>query len=134
MSRIASYFTFNGNCKEVMNSYKACLRGELYFQTVGESPLTEKLPQTMKDYILQATLKKGNILLMGTDMTDNNLVKGNTTATLIDCTSKDEVNAYYANLSEGGNHMHPLEETFWGGLFGGVTDRYGNRWLFHYKR
>jgi PhnB protein len=28
---------------------------------------------------------------------------------------------------------HPIENTFWGDLFGGITDKYGNHWLFHYK-
>ena len=45
--QIQSYLTFNGNCREAMNFYKQCLGGELWFQTVGESPLSEHMPPQM---------------------------------------------------------------------------------------
>ena len=30
--------------------------------------------------------------------------------------------------------MHSLENTFWGALFGGLTDRFGNHWLLHFDK
>ncbi|MDB5086510.1 MAG: glyoxalase, partial [Mucilaginibacter sp.] len=68
MSTINSYLTFSGNCREAMTFYQQCLGGELVFQTIGESPLSEKMPKKMKDFILHATLTKGNLLLIGSDM------------------------------------------------------------------
>ncbi len=58
MTQINSYLTFNGNCREAMNFYKSCLGGELHFQTIGDSPLSEGMPAAMKACILKATLKK----------------------------------------------------------------------------
>ena len=42
--QINSYLTFSGNCREAMNFYVTCLGGELVFQTIGESPLANKMP------------------------------------------------------------------------------------------
>ena len=44
-----------------MNFYKECLGGELIFQTIGESPLSERMPDRMKDCILHSTLKTAKI-------------------------------------------------------------------------
>jgi PhnB protein len=41
-----------------MTFYKECLGGKLVFQTVGEAPLSEKMPKKIKGCILHATLKK----------------------------------------------------------------------------
>jgi Uncharacterized protein conserved in bacteria len=68
MTQINAYLTFNGNCREAMTFYQICLGGDLSFQTVGESPLSAKMPGRMKDCILQATLTNGALVLMGSDM------------------------------------------------------------------
>lgn len=67
MTQINAYLTFNGNCREAMMFYGFCLGGELIFQTIGESPLAEKMNPKMKDSVLHATLKKDKLVLKGTD-------------------------------------------------------------------
>jgi PhnB protein len=61
---INTYLTFSGNCREAMTFYQKCLGGELSFQTIGEPPLSEKLPKKMKDFILNFTFSNGSLLLM----------------------------------------------------------------------
>lgn len=55
MTQINSYLTFNGNCREAMTFYQECLGGELFMQTIGESPMAEQMPLPMKESILHAT-------------------------------------------------------------------------------
>lgn len=113
-----------------MTFYKRCLGGSLIFQTVGESPLSGKIPKRMKDCILQATLQKGSLVLTGSDMVgEEGLLKGNSVSLLLTCSSEDEIDDYYAKLSEGGTADHPLEDTFWGARSGDLTDKFGNHWL-----
>ena len=132
---INSYLTFNGNCREAMEFYQQCLGGELVFQTIGESPLSEKIPPQMKEYILHCTLTNGPLVIMGSDMGDDNrLVKGNSISLMLNCKSMDEIKACYDALSFGGQRNHPLEDTFWGALFGDLTDKYGNHWLLHFDK
>jgi PhnB protein len=135
MATINSYLTFNGNCREAMNFYKDCLGGKLMLQTVGESPLSDKMPQQMKDSILHAALTSGDLVLMGSDMVDDRgLIKGNGVSLVLNCTSEAEIRSAYSMLSAGGNATHPLELTFWGALFGGLTDKYGNLWLLSFEQ
>jgi len=118
-----------------MTFYNECLGGELTFQTVGESPLAAKMPKEMKDCILHATLTKGNLVLMASDMvSENGLVKGNSVSLMLHCGSEAEIKTSYKRLSAGGEQTHELENTFWGALFGDLTDRYGNHWLLHYQK
>lgn len=133
MTQINSYLSFNGNCREAMNFYQQCLGGELTLQTIGESPLADKMPQQMKDSILHSTLTKDSLVLMATDMvSDQGLLRGNGVSLMLNCSSEEEIRTFYNKLSDGGKATHPLEITFWGALFGDLTDKYGNNWLLHF--
>lgn len=133
MNQIISYLTFNGNCREAMSFYQSCLGGALSFQTVGDNPRSEKLPQVMKEYIVHATLRKEHMLLMGTDMIAEKLSRGNSVSILLECSSHEELRRYYENLATSGETTQPVTKTYWGALFGGLTDKYGIQWLLHYK-
>lgn len=135
MAKINAYLTFNGVCREAMNFYKDCLGGELQLQTIGESPMTDQMPSQMQAHILHATLSKGDLILMGSDMvSEEGIIKGNTVSMALDLSSEEEIRSCYEKLSAGGKANHPLENTFWGALFGDLTDKYGNHWILNYTR
>ena len=134
MTAITSYLTFNGKCREAMNFYKNCLGGELVFQTVGESPVCNEMPEQMRDSILHSTLIKGPVVLMGSDMAPKALVAGNTVSLMLNCSSEEEAKEVYPKLAAGGTPHDPLQISFWGALFGSLTDKYGNQWLVHYDK
>jgi PhnB protein len=135
MSRINVYLAFNGDCREAMTFYKNCLGGELQLQSVGESPMSGNMPANMSQHILHSTLNRGDLLIMASDMAPKGgLVKGNSVSLLLDCESEEEIRNCYSKLSSGGSPDHPLENTFWGALFGDLTDRFGNRWLLNFLK
>ena len=132
---IQAYLTFNGNCREAMNFYKECLGGELFFQTIGESPLSDRMPPKMKAYILHSTLTRGSLVLMGSDMVpQSGLSIGNAVSLSLQCSSEEDLHTFYRKLSEGGTADHPIEVSFWGALFGDLTDKYGNHWLLNFQK
>jgi PhnB protein len=133
--QINTYLTFNGNCREAMNFYNDCLEGALYFQTIGESPLADKMPPQMKACILHSTLTKGGLVLMASDMVSNaGLQKGNAVSLMLACDSEAGIENYYAKLSADGQQTHPLEHTFFGSIMGGLTDKFGNHWLLNFDK
>lgn len=135
MTNINSYLTFNGNCRQAMQFYQKCLGGELTFQIIGESPLSDKMPAKMKRCVLHSTLINENIVLMGSDMvSEKGLIKGNAVSLMLNCGSEKEIKDCYKKLSQGGDKTHLLEDTFWGAVFGGLTDKYENYWLLNYNR
>lgn len=135
MKNIISYLSFNGNCKEAMYFYQDCIGGELVFQTVGESPMADQMPAKMKDCILHSTLTNGNVVLLATDiLPKNGIIKGNNISLMLDCESELEIKRLYKKLLNGGHSNQLLEDTFWGAIFGDLTDKYGNHWLLNYTR
>jgi PhnB protein len=131
---IQPYLTFNGNCREAMNFYKDCLGGELIFQTIGDSPMADKMPEKLKHYILHSSLTNSNLVIMGSDIVSNEgLQKGNAVTLMLNCDSEEQIRECYKKLSYGGQPTHPLEKAFFGALIGNISDRYGNHWLLHYQ-
>lgn len=133
--QLHTYLSFNGNCREAMLFYQYCLGGELSFQTVGASPLSEKMPPAMRNHIVQATLTNGRFILMASDLAaDQLLVRGNAVSLTLSCNSEDEIRNCYAKLCNGGTASHPLENNYSGVLFGDLRDKYGNHWILHYRQ
>lgn len=135
MTQLNAYFTFNGNCLEAMQFYRDCLGGELAVQTIGESPMAATMPEEMKHFVLHAALVNPVLTLMATDCVGpDGLKKGNSISLCINCASEEEIKTLYKRLSEGGETTQPLMDTFWGALFGGLRDKYGNNWLLNYSK
>jgi PhnB protein len=135
MTSINAYLTFNGNCREAMNFYRESLGGELNLQTVEDSPMAGQLPANMKKNIMHSSLAGEGFTIMGSDMCGpEGVVKGNNVSLILNCTSEEEIRNRFQVLSSGGKVKHPLEDTFWGALFGDLTDRYGIQWLLNFDK
>lgn len=130
--KIAAYLSFNGNCREAMLFYQKCLGGKLVFQTIGDSPLSEKMPQKMKDCILHATLKKGRMELLATDMVgENQYSTGTALSLMLECKTQTQIETIFNLLSEGGFKYHQLEQTFFGAIIGDLKDKFGIQWTLY---
>jgi len=71
---------------------------------------------------------------MGTDSLEsmgNSLVFGTNSSINLEPDTREETDRLFAGLSEGGKVTMPLAEMFWGGYFGGLTDRFGVQWMFN---
>jgi PhnB protein len=133
MKALSPYLVFNGNCREAMMFYQACLGGKLHLQTVAESPLSDNMPDRMRDCILHASLTCDELCILASDMVgEMGLIRGNSVALMLDCTSADELNRLSDKLSEGGRILHPVETTKWGALLCDFSDKFGNNWILHF--
>ena len=129
-----AYLHFNGNCREAMTFYQGCLGGKLAPQTVGESPMAGQMPAEAQKNILHAALTIGGVALMGSDMVGREgVTMGNNVSLTIVCSSKEEIDSFFAKLSAGGKVAHPLKEEFFG-TYGDLTDKYGINWMFNYEK
>ena len=125
MTSLIPYIVFPGNCREAMQFYVESLHGEISsIQTYGESPID--VPKEMEYRIFDTTLKAGNISIKASDNLPNYPVQEGTNISLFvsfgDRELKEEV---FANLSEGGKVMFPLDDNF-----GMLKDKYGIQWMF----
>ncbi|HCI78488.1 MAG TPA: VOC family protein [Ktedonobacter sp.] len=134
MAQIQAYLHFNGNCREAMTFYKECLGGELSMQTVGDSPTAGQMPAEMHNSIMHAQLANDGFLLLASDLMGPQTANGSNVSLLLECKSEEEIRTLYANLAAGGQGGHALENTFWGAIFGDVTDKFGFNWMFNYTK
>ena len=118
-----------------MTFYQDCLGGELTLETIGELGIEDNMPNVMSKSIMHAVLAKDDLVIMATDMVEERgLIKGNSIAMMLNCSSEEEARSFYRKLSFGGKASHPLQETFWGAIFGDLIDRFGNTWLINYDK
>lgn len=130
--KLAPYLTFNGNCREAMTFYRACLGGELSMQTVAETPVSAQCPSGMQEHIMHSMLVSGDIVLMATDMTGpQGYLQGTDMALSLHFESEEEARQTFDKLAEGGRVIEALAPSFWGSLFGVLLDRFGKVWMFN---
>jgi PhnB protein len=135
MTQIIAYLTFDGNCAEAMNFYKESIGGELMVNVVGDHPVEGQCGTAEPGAVMHAQLSKGSLQLMASDMmAGTGLIRGNSMALSLNCSSEEEIRDYFDKLSAGGTDIQPLKVEFWGALFGMFTDKFGLRWLLNFDQ
>ncbi len=135
MAKLNPFIRFNdGKCKEAMNFYKDCFGGELSFMTVKDSPMAKDMSADKRDFIMHSTLSKDGWVLIGSDMMRDKATVGDNMGVSLDCQSEEEIKAVFEKLAKGGKVFMPLEDAFWGALFGVVTDKYGVEWMLNFSK
>jgi PhnB protein len=140
MTQLNPYLAFDGNCREAMTFYQQCLGGELSIQSVAESAVSKDFAAGDQNKIMHAYLNSNGVVLMGSDVLEmggsapDKLVQGNVITLCLNCSSEDEIKTLFSKLSSGGKVTHQLENTFWGAVFGQLTDRFGIDWMLNYEK
>ena len=84
---------------------------------------------------MHARLTKGSSeLLMASDTQPGMpLQQGNNVSVSVHCESVQEIDTFFAALSDKGAVSMPLQDMFWGARFGMLTDQFGIRWMFNFE-
>jgi len=133
MTSLHPYLFFNGNCREAMEFYQKILGGELQVMTYSDAPEMEA-PNVPKHWVMHAALTKDKLMLMASDgMSDTAITPGDYAALALGVDSMPETESWFKSLSEKGQVLMPLEETFWAKRFGMLVDQFGIRWMISYE-
>lgn len=136
MATINTYLNFNGNTEEAFTFYKAAFGGEFVaVMRFGDTPGCEEMPATDKNKIMHIALPIGGNMLMGTDVPETmEQVKNGTSMSIsVNTDSEEQTRNLFAKLSEGGKIQMPLDDMFWGALYGMFTDKFGIQWMINYE-
>jgi PhnB protein len=136
MATINTYLNFNGNTEEAFNFYKAAFGGEFaVVMRFGDTPGCEEMPATDKNKIMHIALPIGGNMLMGTDVPETmEQVKNGTSVSIsVNTDSEQQTRDLFEKLSAGGNVKMPLDNMFWGALYGMFTDKFGIQWMLNYE-
>lgn len=136
MATINTYLNFNGNTEDAFNFYRAAFGGEFaVIMRFGDTPGCEEMPATDKNKIMHIALPIGGNMLMGTDVPETmEQVKNGTSMSIsVNTDSEQQTRDLFAKLSEGGKIQMPLDNMFWGALYGMFTDKFGIQWMLNYE-
>jgi PhnB protein len=133
MKNINTYLIFGGNCRPAMEFYKKCLGGVLYMMSYSEMPGgSADVPQEAQNWIMHARLTIKDLVLMASDAQSKSSVEqGNNFFVSLACESIEEAENLFKALSENGEVIMPVQETFWALRFGMLTDKFGIKWMIN---
>lgn len=134
MKEVNAYLNFDGNCREAMRFYASCFGADLQLLPFSQAPAAggQPAPKEAQDRIMHARLVKGPVTLMASDtMPGMPFQQGNNFWIALNCESVPEVDTLFAKLGEKGKVVMPLQETFWAGRFGMLTDQFGIGWMLN---
>jgi PhnB protein len=136
MAAVNPYLTFNGQCEAAFNFYKSAFGGEfLMLSRFSEIPPEMPVPEEDKNKVMHVALPigKGSIL-MGSDTSSQmgGVEAGTNYSIAIAAESEAEARKLFDSLSAGGKVTMPLEQAFWGALFGMFTDKFGINWMINF--
>jgi len=131
---LSTYLHFNGNCREAFEFYRAAFGGEfLVLQTFGEGPDDMQIPDDERNNVMHVSLPVGTSVLMGSDVptTFGQPAPADSNVSIsYAAQSREETDALFAKLSDGGTVTMPLQDMFWGDYFGACIDKFGVNWMF----
>jgi PhnB protein len=122
------YLAFPGTCEEAFTAYASLFGGKIESLNRYEgSPIEGQVPADFKRKIMHAAMSSPLGTLMGSDR-EHALPDGSRISISITPKAEDSRRIFEA-LATGGTVGMPLQDVFWGGKFGMVTDRYGIDWF-----
>jgi PhnB protein len=138
MARVATYLNFMGNTEEAFQFYRSVFKTEFAgpIMRMGDTPPSPEGPSLSdaeKHMVMHVALPiLGGHVLMGTDVLESmghKLTFGNNFSINLEPDTRDEAHRLFRALAEGGKVEMPLQDMFWGALWGSLVDRFGVQWM-----
>lgn len=132
---LTPYLNLSGNAEEALNFYREIFGGTVEIMRWGDMPPNPKMPLTeeLKNKIMHASLKiSDTISLYLSDSMEKASAVENTIFLHVVFDTEAEMRKAYESLSAGGRVNMPVDNTFWGSVYGDLVDRYGTGWGLEY--
>jgi PhnB protein len=128
-----TYINFAGTCAEAFRYYEKHLGAKAgTMMTHGQLPDPSHLNPDWKDKVLHARIVIGDTELMAADIPNAEPMRSAYLTLSLD--SDKDAERVYAALSDAGQALMPMQETFFASRFGQVRDRFGINWMILHER
>lgn len=137
MKQLNAYLGFNGNCEEALRFYKDAFSGEYNIMRFSDTPQdgSYKTPPGYDNKVMHARFDGDGFFFMASDGMPGHEVKSGDQVNLnLDFSDMTDQERVFNKLSEGGNVIMPLADTFWGAKFGMLVDRFGISWMLNFTK
>ncbi len=138
MASVATYLNFMGRTEEAFEFYKGVFGTEYVTppMRMGDVPPSEgmaPLSDDEKSAVMHVGLPiLGGHLLMGTDALESmghTLTMGDNVSIMLQPDTREEADALFEKISDGGSDLMPMQDMFWGDYYGSCRDRFGVCWM-----
>jgi PhnB protein len=130
MANINPYLTFNGNCEEAFDFYRAAFGGDF----AAKMRFSEMMPDAgdKANMIMHVALPiSADNVLMGSDTPEDDVTAGGNVSIAIGTSDRAEADKLFNALSAGGKTTVPMNDAPWGDYFGMFSDKYGFNWMIN---
>lgn len=133
--KVVPYLNFTGSAENALKFYEHALHATVNsLMRFGDNPMPG-MTEESSQLIMHAELHFGeNKIYLSDTFEPDKHIKGNNYTVHIDCDSEDELRHLFDHLSDGGVIEMPIEDTFWGAIFGSLIDQFGIQWTFNYQK
>ncbi len=131
--RLNTYVNFAGKCAEAFRYYEEHLGGKPgMMMTHSQAPDQSNIKPEWKDMVLHASIAIGGTDLLGADIPHAEPMRS--AYLTLNVETDAEAERIFAALSDGGQVLMVLQETFFATRFGQVRDRFGMNWMILRER
>ena len=128
-----TYVNFRGNCAEAFRYYETHLGARVGMMvTHGQGPDQTKVNTNWKDAVLHARISIGGTELRASDIPNAEAMRSAYLTLGMD--NDNEAERVFSALTDGGQVLMPMQETFFASRFGQVRDRFGINWMILHER
>ena len=138
MGHVSTYLNFAGNTEEAFAYYGTIFGTSVAtlsrFSDMPDIPVAPEESSLILN--MSMPIHAGHII-MGSDMVPSlgHAVRiGNNTTVVLETDSREQADAYFAALSDGGDEQQRqgMGDMPWGAYWGVCLDRFGIRWMINY--
>ena len=131
--KMSTYVNFAGKCAEAFRFYEKHLGAKIgMMMTHGQAPDQSRVNPEWKEAVLHARISLGGTELSAADIPNAQPMRSAYLTLGVD--SDLEAERIFSALSDGGQILMPMEETFFASRFGQVRDRFGINWMILHER
>jgi PhnB protein len=131
--KMNSYINFSGRCAEAFRYYEKHLKAKIgMMMTHAQSPEQSRVDPEWKNAVLHARISIGDTELMAADIPNAEPMRSAYLTLRMDTDSEAE--RVFSALSQGGQILMPIQETFFAYRFGQVRDQFGINWMILHER
>jgi len=130
---LRTYLNFAGKCAEAFRYYEQHLGGQIGMMMMhGQAPDQARVRPEWKNLVLHGRILIGGTELMGADIPTAEPMRSAYLSLSVDTDAEAE--RIYTALSDGGQVLMPLQETFFASRFGQCRDRFGINWMILHEQ
>ena len=135
--KIIPYINLTGNAEEAMNFYKDVFGGTIEIMRWSEMPPDPKIPldDAWRSKVMHGTLsiRDDVTVFLSDSLMEADSPFNNNVFIHVVFDSEAELRKSFEALSAGGQVNMPVQETFWGSVYGDLRDKYGITWGLDYE-